>query len=70
MNKVFIKTLKAFLWGFLSPPRQTHLNFFTKTGIHHFSCFMMLNFMGKKIEKIGDPEILHYRQMEKQIRPN
>ena len=44
MDRIFAKTLKR---DFLSPPYETHLNFLSKTGMRHFSCFMMCNFMGK-----------------------
>ena len=47
--KIFAKTLKAsFFWHFWA--LRAHLNFFSKTGIRHFSYFMLSDFM-KKIRK-------------------
>ena len=52
MNKIFAKTLETLFLGhfldFLSPTSQAHPNYFSKTGILHFSYFMMWNFMEKK----------------------
>ena len=36
MDTIFVKTLTTLLWDFLNPPSQANLNFFLKTGIHHF----------------------------------
>ena len=68
MNKIFDETLKTFLETF-KPSKPNPLNLFPKTGIRHFSYFMMWNFMEKK-EKTDDPEILHSRQMGKGMKPN
>ena len=65
MDKIFARTLKTLFWDFLSSPSQADQKFFSKTGIKLFLLCDEKLYGGKKTEKTDDPEILHYRQMEK-----
>ena len=70
MDKIFAKALKTLLWDFLSPPSQDDLKFFFTNGDPSLFLLADVKFYGEKIEKTDDPEILHCRQMKKQITPN